>query len=105
MNTSHINQGKNKFINVAVSSLGDLYGILGGGEGRSYAYKFDWVNAKWDSVSTRIEISDVKTDKVGALYYFDKTGTVYDKNFNKIMDGVKDFEVASDSKIYAISSG
>jgi len=95
MNTTLLSSNKNKFTNVAVSALGDLYGILNGPDGRSYAYSFDWVSAQWRILNSTLEIVDVKTDKIGRPYFLDKDGVVYNHLNTKIIDGVRDFEVTS----------
>lgn len=99
------------FIQVAVSPLGDLYGIQTYNNGQStvnYAYKFDFRTGQWNIFDNSISnYADIKFDKVGNMFYLTSTGTVLDasnKQIPLISSGVRDFEVTVKKNVYACNN-
>jgi hypothetical protein len=97
------------FINVAVSPLGDLYGIQSYNDGRSivqYAYKFNFVTGQWQIIDPTFSVSDIKFDKIGNVYFLDTKGNIVTNQQKAlpIVSGVKDFEVTVARNAYAIAN-
>lgn len=97
------------FINLAVSPLGDLYGVQIYDDKKNkyhFLYQYNFLKGTWDLWDGKIEVADVKFDKVGRRYILDPKGNVYGpaSNTTVILPGVSDFEVTTDGRIYAISN-
>jgi hypothetical protein len=99
----------NTFVGVAVSPLGDLYGIQNYNDGRTnvqYAYKFDFNNGQWNIFDSVNQVQALRFDKLGNIYILDRTGavSVNSNKMNKILTGIQDFEVTATGRIYTVAT-
>ena len=86
------------FIQIAVSPLGDLYGIQSYNDSKSvvqYAYKFNFRTGLWFIIDSSFNVSDIKFDKLGNMFLLDGKGRI-SSNGNKniiIRPDASDFEI------------
>ena len=82
----------NKFIGVAVSPIGDLYGIQTYSDGRTdvqYAYKYDFIKGTWVAFDTSILLKGMRFDKQGNVYFIDKSDNLIQHSSKaKLLSGV-----------------
>jgi hypothetical protein len=100
----------NRFVGVAVSPFGDLYGIQHYSDvvsNTTLAYSYNFTSQQW-SLFQSGQVQGIRFDKGGNLYFLDTSGNVYLNSSNTVtnlISGVQDFEVTHDGKIYAVATG
>ena len=99
----------NLFINLAVSPLGDLYGIQRYDDKKNvyqFMYKFDFRTGQWTLFDKDFQCADIRFDKMGRMYLLDTIGTVYgpDSRTKVVLTGVSDFEVTVTGRVWAVSN-
>ncbi len=99
----------NLFINLAVSPLGDLYGIQKYDDKKNvyqYLYKFNFASGQWSLFDKDFQCADVRFDKMGRMYLLDNAGQVFgpDSKSRRILSGVADFEVTVPGRVWAVSN-
>ena len=65
----------NKFIGVAVSPIGDLYGIQTYSDGRTdvqYAYKYDFIKGTWNIFDSTLQLKGMRFDRQSNVYFIDR---------------------------------
>ena len=65
----------NKFVGVAVSPLGDLYGIQTYSDGRTdvqYAYKYDFIKGTWNIFDSTLQLKGMRFDRQSNVYFIDR---------------------------------
>lgn len=97
------------FVNLAVSPLGNVYGVQIYSDKKnkySWLYEYNFLTGGWDLWDDKIEVSDVRFDKVGRMYLLDPKGNVYGpgSNTTAILAGVSDFEVTVEGRVLGIST-
>lgn len=76
------------FVQVAVSPLGDLYGIQtysnNGATSVQYAYRFNFFTGQWSIVDPLFQAKDIKFDKLGNIYFLDRDNNVVNSNYKAL---------------------
>ena len=90
-----------------MSPVGDLYGILSYNTAYTAAlqsaYKFNFITGQWSIIYTVPNVTDIKFDKVGNVYYIDNLGNVFNSQNASLLQGVQDFEVTVGKNLFAVS--
>lgn len=91
--TSAINwNAVNTFINIAVSPLGDLYGIQAYNDGRTnvqYAYKFDFNLGQWNIFDSQQQVKGLRFDKLGNIYLIDRSDSlILNSNRSRLLSNI-----------------
>lgn len=99
----------NLFINLAVSPLGELYGIQKYDDNKNiyqFIYKFDFDTGRWSLYDNTFMCQDIFFDKMGRMYLLDTTGNVFGPNsrINMVLSGVQYVAATVDGRLYAISN-